>query len=198
MDLLRHLPLEDRYYLYNMKRVFKFPQRSVTTELIRAFFRSVYPLHPIVDRHVVADLYERLYTQQQSSPLLLHAMFFCASLYVDELVLREAGFQNSLEARIYFGTRARILYSYDCEPDHLVVVQTLILLSFWWMEYTEEKDMRYWMSCAVNLALTMGMHKTLPQSLNMSSASRRLWRRIFWTLFVRSLPTFSIWILIVL
>lgn len=187
LDTLSHLPLEDRYYLYNTKKVFRFPQRSVTTELVRVFFQVVCPLQPVMDRRITTDLYLRLYTHQQSSPLLFHAMFFCACSFADEAIIHEAGFQDATEAKLYFGSRARILYSYDCEPDHLFVVQALILLSFWWMDYTEEKDMKYWLSCAVNLALTMGMHKALPKRLSMSPTYHSLWRRIFWTLFVSKL-----------
>jgi Fungal specific transcription factor domain len=184
LNLLSHLPVEDRYYLYNIKKVFRFPQKSVTTELVRVFFQVVCPLQPVMDRRVTTDLYLRLYTNQQSSPLLFHAMFFCASSYVDENTIQSAGFEDTAEAKLYFGSRARILYSYDCEPDHLFIVQALILLSFWWMDYTEEKDMRYWLSCAVNLATTMGMYKALPKTLTMSPIYHRLWRRVFWTLFV--------------
>jgi hypothetical protein len=50
LDLLAHIPPEDRYYLYNMKQVFQFPQRSVSRALMVTFFESVFPLLPIVDR----------------------------------------------------------------------------------------------------------------------------------------------------
>lgn len=185
LGLLAHLAAEDRYYLYNMKKVFQFPQRSVTCALVVTFFESVFPLFPIVDRCETAELFDKLYSHQQSSPLLFHSLLFIACQYVDEQVLHNAGFRTTSEAKIYFFQRAKLLYTHNCEPDHLVVLQSLIMLSYWWMDYTEEKDMRYWLSCAVNLALTMGMHRTVPKSLNMSPARTALWRRIFWSLFVR-------------
>ena len=184
LDLLGHLPPEDRHYLYNMKGVFNFPQRSVSDQLVRVFFEFIYPLFPIFDRRDTVMKYDRLYNQQESSPLLFHSLLFSACQYADDQLLSDAGFINVLEARTYFFQRAKMLYSCDYEPDHTVVVQSLILLSFWWMDYIEEKDIRYWISCAANLALSMGMHKTLPESLDMSNAHRRLWRRIFWTLYV--------------
>jgi hypothetical protein len=183
LDLLGHLPPEDRYYLFNMKKVFYFPQKSIGEALILTFFESVYPLLPIVDKNLVTDQFAMLYTGQQSSPLLFHALMFCACQYVDAQQLHNAGFGTITSAKSYFFEKARLLYQFNCEPEHTVVVQSLILMSYWWMDYTEEKDMRYWLSCAVNLALSMGMHKTVPKTLNMPTGRHRLWRRIFWTLF---------------
>ena len=184
LDLLSHLSSTDQYFLYSLKKVFDFPQRSVADVLLRIFFESVYPLFPIVDRQQTAHLYTMLYGRRPSSPLLFQSIFFIACQFTDESVLRQSGFSSVWEAKMYFFENAKTLYSFDCEPDHQIVVQSLILLSYWWADYTEEKDMKYWISCAVNLALTMGLHKTVSQSLNMSTGRRRLWRRIFWTIFV--------------
>jgi hypothetical protein len=184
LNLLGHLATEDQYYLYNMKGVFNFPQRSVSNRLVRLFFEFVYPLVPIFDRRETVQIYDDLYRHLESSPLLFHSILFSACQYADEQLLHDAGFASVVEAKTYFFQRAKILYSYDCESDHLLVVQSLLLLSFWWMDYTEEKDMRYWTTCAANLCLTMGMHKTLPESLTMSNSRRKLWRRMFWMTFV--------------
>jgi len=192
LDLLCHLPADDQYYLYNIKKVFHFPQRSFADQLLRIFCESVYPILPVVSRRHVMHRFEELYNRQQSSPLLFHAIFFVACQFADEALVRDAGFDTVQAAKIYFFQRAKLLYSFDCEPDHLVVVQSLVLLSYWWMDYTEEKDMRFWLSCAVNLAFTMGMHRTITKSFDMSPSRRALWRRIFWTLLV-SVPTRS-WI----
>jgi hypothetical protein len=173
-----------------MKNVFSFPQRSVSDQLLYVFLESVFPLFPIFDRRELLLWHERLYSHQESYPLLFHSLYFSACQFADERLIRDAGFSSVVEARIYFFRRAKALYSADCEPDHVIVVQSLILLSFWWMDYTEEKDMRYWVTCAVNLALTMGMHKKLPKSLNLSNARRKLWRRLFWTLYVSAPSSF--------
>lgn len=184
LDLLSRLPQEDRYYLYSMKKVFHFPQRSVAEALLATFCKAVYPVLPIVDKPELADMLDKMYTGRASSPLLFHALFFCACQYADEQILHDAGFSSSAEAKLYFFRRAQALYAHDCEEEHIVVLQSLIFLSFWWMNYTEEKDMRYWLSCAVNLAMTIGLHKTIPESLNLSARKHAVWRRIFWSLFV--------------
>lgn len=184
LEMLAHLPPDERYYLYNMKKVFKFPQRSVTDKLVQIFFRWITPYLPIVDRRETVRKYHRLYAMQLSSPLLFHSILFCACPFADESLLADAGFSNTTEAKTYFFRRAKALYTYDCEPDQVVVVQSLVLLSFWWMDYTEEKDMKYYLNCAVNLALSMGMHRTVSKSLHLSPARRRLWRRLFWSVYV--------------
>jgi hypothetical protein len=109
---------------------------------------------------------------------------FVACQGMDESQLHDAGFESVASAQVYFFRRAQLLYTFDCEPDHLLVLQSLIFLSYWWKDYTEEKDMRYWMGCAVKLAFFMGMHKTVPPSFEMSPHRRALWRRMFWALFV--------------
>jgi len=192
LDLLAHLKPEDQYYLYHMKKVFYFPPRSVTDALITIFFESVYPLLPVVDRRSVLFHGEMMYHRRQSSPLLFHSILFAACQFANESLLHDAGFNSIPEAKVYFFQCAKMLYSHDCEPDHLSVVQSLIFLTYWWMDYVEEKDMRYWVSCAVNMALTMGMHKTVAKSIDMSPVREAVWRRIFWTLFVSGLALVGI------
>jgi hypothetical protein len=187
MDLLGSLPEEDRYYLYMTKKVFRFPLRSIADKLIALFFSIIYPLYPIVDRQHTVESYQKLQSDQGSSPLLFHAIFYSACQYAPEHLLREAGFSGLAEAKSYFFQRAKLLHSFDCEPNQVHVVQSLMLLSSWWMDYTEEKETRYWLGSAVHLALTMGMHRTVPGSLDMSPANISLWRRIFWSLYVSPL-----------
>lgn len=183
-DLLSHLPKEDQFYLYSIKKVLSFPQRSVAEKLLVIFFESCYPLMPVFDRNAVLHLYEAMYTNRRSSPLVFHAILFTACHFADPPLLLEAGFHSVLEAKVYFFRCAKVLYMHDCEPDHVSVVQALILMTFWWMDYTEEKDMRFWVSCAVNLALTMGMNKVGVNTIGMAPTEEAVWRRIFWTLFV--------------
>lgn len=184
MDILRHLPEEDRHYLYMAKKVFRIPLPSIADKLIALFFRFVYPLYPIVDRQNTVESYEKLQNDQGSSPLLFHAIFFSACQYAPEHLLREAGFSNVAEAKSHFFQRAKLLHAFDCEPNQIHVIQSLMLLSSWWMDYAEEKETRYWLSSAVHLALTMGMHRTVSESVEMSQAHTILWRRIFWLLLV--------------
>jgi hypothetical protein len=129
-------------------------------------------------------MFNMLYNNQPSSPLLFHSLLFSACQYVDEEVLHSAGFSTVSEAKEYFFHRAKLLYIHNCEPDHLMILQSLILLSYWWTEFTEE-DMRYWLACVVTRAMSMGIHRTATKSLDISPWRNCLWRRIFWTLFVR-------------
>lgn len=184
LDLLAHIPSEDRYYLYTMKKVFYFPPRSVAQALLETFFDTVYWILPIVDKCETGVMLEMLYTGRPTSPLLFHAIMFSACQHAEESLLRRAGFQTVTEAKDYFFRRAQLLYSFNTEPEQVVVIQSLMLMSYWWMDYTEEKDIRYWLVCAANLALTTGMHRSIPRSMNMAPNRRALWRRIFWTLFV--------------
>lgn len=184
LDLLAHLAPEDQFYLYEMKKVFYFPQRSVIDALVKVFFESVYPLMPIIDRSTVLCFCEDMYRHAPSSPLLLHSILFTSCQYADLSIVLEAGFQSLADAKCYFYQCAKVLYCHDCEPDSLLTVQALALLGFWWADYCEEKDMRFWVGCAVNMALGMGMHKPVPESMNMPRSQNVVWRRLFWSLYV--------------
>lgn len=184
LDLLAHLPPEDQFYLFHTKQVFCFPPRSVVDKLLTLFFESIYPLMPTVSRSNLQSLCRDLYRHTPSSPLLLHAFLFVACQFADLSLLRPAGFTSTWEAKHYFYQRAKLLYCHDCEVDTLRTLQALIFMSYWWADYSEEKDMRYWAGCAVSLALTMGMHKPVPESIAMHPSQNALWRRIFWSIFV--------------
>lgn len=187
INLLGHLPKEDQYYIFSIKKAFSFPPRSIAGQLLVIFFESVYPLMPIFNRKTVLQLYEAIYTNKPSSPLVFHAIFFTACHFADPSLLLGAGFNSVFEAKVYFFHRAKVLYFHDCEPDHMFVLQALILMTFWWMDYAEEKDMRFWASCAVNLAMTMGMNKARLNAIGVSPTQEAVWRRIFWILFVSNL-----------
>lgn len=126
------------------------------------------------------------------SPLLIHSVFFAACQYVDEAILQDAGFEKRSMAQEYFHSRTALLYSLDCEKNQLVLLQSLIFISPWWRDYSEEKDIRFWTTCACNTAFSMGLHKAIPPSSRLSPHQRSLWRRIFWTLFVSTPPAVSL------
>ncbi|OAG38538.1 hypothetical protein AYO21_07198 [Fonsecaea monophora] len=179
------LPPEEEFYLRSMKKVLFFPPNGIMNTYMMAFLDHVLPEFPVVDRFKLASIYDSFLGGVALSPLLFHAILFCASQYVDNDTLKQTGFDTRMSAKEYFYRRAAMLYFLDCEQDQLLVIQAVIFISPWWSDYNEDKDTRYWISCACNLAQAMGMHATMSKWTQISPDERSLWRRILWTLFSR-------------
>lgn len=184
VDVFTHLPPEDITYLTEVKNCLLFPPKPAVDSLFDAFIRHFLPAFPVLDRTELQILYDELGACHVSSPLLLHAILFDGCQYAPLSTIKACGFSGRLVARQYFHKQARLLYLFDCEKDQLRLLQSLILMSPWWTDYAEEKETRFWITCACNLAFSMGLHKAVPKPSTLSSNTRSLWRRVFWTLFV--------------
>ncbi|KAJ3536868.1 hypothetical protein NM208_g6541 [Fusarium decemcellulare] len=181
-----HLPGEDVAYLCEVKNCLHFPSPDVVLSFFECFIRHFLPAFPVVDRTQLQNLYNELMADDQvSSPLLLHAILFDACQYAPPEALKLAGFSSRLHAKTYFHHRASLLYFFDCEKEQVVLLQALIFMSPWWTAYGQEKETRFWITCSINLAFSMGLHRTIPSQSQLSSNERSLWRRIFWTIFMR-------------
>lgn len=78
----------------------------------------------------------------------------------------------------------QLLYDFDYEPDRLVLVQALLLMSYWYETPDDQKDTWHWMGVAISLAHTIGLHRD-PGVTTMAPAKQKLWKRIWWSCFMR-------------
>lgn len=185
---LDHLSSIDAFYLSRLKNVLYFPETSVARGFFFAFREHVLPSYPIVDKSELTAIYDDFCNGYFTSPILMHSIFFSASQFVPQDLLTQAGFSSPSEAKGYFFERATMLYALNCEHDQLRIIQALLFISTWWSDFSEEKGTKYWITCATNLALAMGLHKAVPNATRLSQQERSLWRRIFWTVYVSSPP----------
>lgn len=81
-----------------------------------------------------------------------------------------------------------MLYDFNYERDRIVIVQSLALLSAWWVTPTEQKDGYYWCSVALAVAKSIGLHRDV-HSEGLSAPVRRLRRRIWWCCLTRDAIT---------
>ena len=81
-----------------------------------------------------------------------------------------------------------MLYDFNCERDRIAIVQTLVLLTTWWVAPTEQKDGYYWCSVALTVAKSIGLHREV-HSEGLSPSIRRLRRRIWWCCLARDAIT---------
>ena len=71
----------------------------------------------------------------------------------------------------------------DRGTDKVILIQSVILLAFWYSDPQDHTGAWYWIGVAISLALGAGLHRQ-PGRIQ-SPASPHLTRRIWWTLLVR-------------
>lgn len=77
-----------------------------------------------------------------------------------------------------------MLYDFDCEPNRFVVVQGLILMTYWHDTPDGQKDMWYWQGLAVNTAYTIDLQRD-PAAMGIDPERAKLWKRVWWSCFMR-------------
>lgn len=133
---------------------FSYPPPETCAILLRAYFDWFHPCFPILDH---AAVYEG-YAQGILSPLLLQAMLFIGvSLCTDE-AFAQTEFPVRYWAKFLFYSRAKAIYDAEWESNKTVKIQSLFLLSFWRGGPSEERDIRFWLGIAIDLAQKRGMH----------------------------------------
>lgn len=183
---------DDVKYL-SKKGAFTIPEPELRDACLRSFFQYVQPCFPVLDmKKVQACINQSDPSPEQLSLLVFQAMMFVGSIWVDIRLLRRLGFLTRHEARKAMHGKVRLLYDSDYEDDRTCLVQSLILLTFWWESPNENKDAWHWIGAALSVSRTMGLHQPCaeePPSFEVSRFRKRLW----WTLLMRdSISSFGL------
>ncbi|GAP84033.2 putative cutinase transcription factor 1 beta [Rosellinia necatrix] len=175
---------EDVVYL-RAKGALSVPSLSLQKALLHAYTEYVHPYMPLLDLHDFLNIVDaRDGSRGQTSLFLYQAIMFCATAFVSNKVLKEAGYASRKEARRAFFSKARLLYDFDYENDRLLLVQGLLLMTYWYETPDDQKDTWHWMGVAISLGHTIGLHRN-PANTNMPPQRRKLWKRIWWSCFMR-------------
>lgn len=187
-DYLKPLPQRmtsvDIDYLF-AKGALSLPEDNVRNALLRSYLEYVHPYMPLLELH---DLLQIINDGTGASGriglLLFQAIMFAGTAFVDVEYLRAAGYSNRKAARKAFFQKARVLYDFDYEGDRVSLVQSLLLMTYWYETPDDQKDTWHWMGVAISLAHTIGLHRN-PEKSNMEPHRKRLWKRIWWSCFMR-------------
>ncbi|EPS45917.1 hypothetical protein H072_108 [Dactylellina haptotyla CBS 200.50] len=183
---------DDKSYLLDHKKVHIFPAIGTCDKLIKIFFQYIYPHLPILNRPAFIRGYRKMLSGDGIYSLfLMHAVLYAATYHAPTEILKECGFENRLTARAYFFSRAKLVHMMDGEKEHLYTIQGCTLMSMWWTRYEEEKETRFWLQAAVLLSQRMGMHRSIRTGWGLGASERRMWKRIWWTLYSRDHITAS-------
>lgn len=161
------------------KGAYVLPRPETRDLLIVEYFERCHPVYPIVQKNVFMNSLRA----NAFSHLLLQSVLVVAATHCDLGILQRAGYVTRQEAVGAFYNRARVLFDGDVEPDKITNIQSIFLLQFWWRSVTDHKDTLWWLAGAIRLAQTMGLHRSTSRS-RLGPEDRRLWRRIWWLLFV--------------
>ncbi|CAM1508336.1 Fc.00g051840.m01.CDS01 [Cosmosporella sp. VM-42] len=175
---------EDVKYLH-VKGALTLPSLPLQNALLQAYVEYVHPYMPLMDLHsFLSIINDRDGNNGQISLFLYQAVMFAASAFVEMKYLREGGHTTRKAARKSFFQKTRLLYDFDYESDRLILVQALLLMTYWYETPDDQKDTWHWMGVAISLAHTIGLHRN-PGSTSMSPAKQKLWKRIWWSCFMR-------------
>ncbi|KAK6596671.1 fungal specific transcription factor domain-containing protein [Botrytis cinerea] len=168
--------------ILHQRGAFLLPPRSLCDELVDAYFKWVAPIVPVINR----NRFMRQYHDAKNPPslLLLQAILLAGSRVCTNPQLMDAN-GSTTPAALTFYKRAKALYDANYEDDRVTIVQALVLMGWYW-EGPEDvtKNVFYWSRVATIVAQGSGMHRSVEGSA-LSKADKRLWKRIWWTLFTR-------------
>ncbi|CAH0035454.1 unnamed protein product [Clonostachys rhizophaga] len=179
----RHLDAKDINYLTE-KRCLEIPDVEFRDELLRVFITIVYPFIPAIELEDLVDSVHRRNSGKPVSLLLFQSIMFVSIAFVDIEFLQTRGYSSRKLARKAFFDRVRILHGINYEADRLALVQSLLLMTYWYDCPDDDQDTWYWMGIAVTKAHVIGLHRS-PDQLNISPQEKRLRRRIWWCCIMR-------------
>ncbi|RAL04320.1 transcription factor domain-containing protein [Aspergillus ibericus CBS 121593] len=161
------------------------PESGLRNELLRCYIKWVHSFMPVLNLQEFLRCVAKNDPNGNISLLLFQAVMFVATAFVDLQHLQAAGYATRKSARSAFFTRLRLLYSLDCEDDRIVILQTLLLMTYWSDHQNHpQRDIWDWIGLCNIHAHSIGLNRD-PSSANMDPRTKRLRSRIWWSLYSR-------------
>ncbi|KAK5059836.1 hypothetical protein LTR84_009719 [Exophiala bonariae] len=179
------LEVEDLDYLQK-KGVFALPDSDVQDACLRSYFKHIHPIYPVIDPVTVTPmLKDGNKKKEKMSLLLIYAIIFVGSTWIDIKLLRKLGFLSRRVFRKSIHKKMRLLYDADYETDRLCLIQVFILWTFWFEGPNENKDGWHWIGVALSLSRVIGLHQASLDAAGTKSSINRFRRRLWWCLATR-------------
>lgn len=186
-DYIRGLPSrlqpEDVDYLA-MKGALTIPDVPLRNELLKSYVHYVHTYMPLLDLEDFLQTIHHNDGVNRLSLLLFQAVMFAGTAFIDLQHLQAAGYPSRKAARKAFFQRARLLYDFDYEVDRISLVQSLLLMTYWYETPDDQKDTWHWMGVSLSLAHTIGLHRD-PGNSRMDLRRQHMWKRIWWSTYTR-------------
>ncbi|KAJ5895596.1 hypothetical protein N7495_007287 [Penicillium taxi] len=162
------------------------PETGLRNELLRSYIQWVHSFMPVLNLQELLRCVAENDSAGNVSIVLFQAIMFVGTAFVDLKYLQAAGFSTRKSARNAFYTRLRLLYSLDCEEDRIVILQTLLLMTYWSdVEGSPQRDIWDWMGICNTQAHSIGLNKDPSAIESIDPRDRRLRIRLWWCLYSR-------------
>jgi hypothetical protein len=115
--------------ILHQRGAFLLPPRSLCDELVEAFFKWIAPVVPVINK----SRFMRQYRDPKNPPslLLLQAVLLAGSRVCTNPQLMDAN-GSTTPAAMTFYKRAKALFDANYEDDRVTIVQSLILMGWYW------------------------------------------------------------------
>lgn len=164
---------------------FSLPSEDLCRRYIKAYFDILHWQQPVLNRHQFLHDYQDL--RHPPSLLLLQSVLFAGSRVYEESWWGQK--EKTRQERISYllHRRAQVLYNMRAEKRPLPLLQALIIFgNYWDSDFISSKNGFFcYLKVAISTAYCMGLHRSHRQSLEFSPGDKRLFRRIWWTLFTK-------------
>ncbi|OBT63629.1 hypothetical protein VE03_07326 [Pseudogymnoascus sp. 23342-1-I1] len=175
---------EDMMHLWK-KGATVIPETAFRNELLRSYIEFVHPYMPLLDVHEFLRIVDEGTGENgRVSLLLFQAVMFAGVAFADRSYLTAAGYPTRRSARKAFYLKTRALYDFDYESDGVIIVQALLLMSFWLETPDGQKDTWHWIGAAIASANAIGLHCS-PTNSTTDIKTQKLWKRIWWSCLMR-------------
>lgn len=137
--------------------VFTIPSNEDLDEFLRCYALFVHPFLHTLD---LGQFLGTILTNDDTpriSLLLLRAVIFASSAFVDLSCLKAQGFDSRSAARKALFQLVELLHSLNHENNPESTIQALLLMSYWYERPADPKGPSYWLSRALGLARIIGM-----------------------------------------
>ncbi|OQV03619.1 Fungal specific transcription factor domain-containing protein [Cladophialophora immunda] len=172
------LPADDLEYLQK-KGALIVPETALMVDLLTAYCNWIHPQLPIIDLH--SFLRSLSGNGSKTSILLLQTVLFTGAAHITEEAINSYGFasRDCLQETLY--QRAKLLCHFEAERDVLVLAQAHLLMS---VSHQCSKTSTIWHAQAHLFVQKLGLEDKRTY-LVVKSALSRLYKRLWWSLFVR-------------
>lgn len=172
-------------YLQSMGAL-ELPSRTLEKQLLLAYIEHVHPDFPMLElRDFLRRLSDRNGGHGQVSLLLYQSVMFAASAFIKLEHMSAAGFTSRRALRRAILSAAKFLHDFDYENDKFTLVQSSLLLSFWYEAPDDAKETWHWSGIAIAQAQALGLHRNPTASANMDPVKKRQRRRVWWSCVMR-------------
>ncbi|KAI9164085.1 Cutinase transcription factor 1 beta [Paramyrothecium foliicola] len=168
--------------------VFDLPSLPVCKRIAQTYFRHVHPFFPVLEP---ASLLEPLENDklESFSLHLLWSVFLAAANFADEDVLKAVGFSSRKLMKRAMFSRSKALYDAEYERDKIALIQSVLLMGFWYDDTEDRIGPWHWNGVAIGLCTSIGLHRQTDTSLNRGSPKpslrKSVWQQLWWACFFR-------------